>query len=38
MKAGYGESFVLACVASGFFSKMEKKAAKRREVVPLPFH
>lgn len=39
MKAGYGESFVLACVASGLFSEMEKKeAAKRREVVPLPFH
>ena len=39
MKAGYGKRFVLACVASGLFSEMEKKkAAKRREVVPLPFH
>ena len=39
MKAGYGKSFVLACVASGLFSEMEKKkAAKRREMVPLPFH
>ena len=39
MKAGYGKGFVLACVASGLFSEMEKKkAAKRREMVPLPFH
>lgn len=28
MKAGYGQNFVLACVASGLFSEMEKKSCE----------